>query len=464
MLSLPEAFQRALAYMSVLSLDLGVLTSLMCVVRLSFYSSLITTTLLLVAVLGTIYFTHALVQWRHRHAHADHPPDQPEVIAKAAKISQSFLFMAIYVSMFAYPVVSVKVVQMFACHVVEDVSYLRADYSIQCYTPSWYAFAAYSLTFLVFYVICFPLFIGSTLWSYRRQLAAQIQGPFQVCKLAPEGLMLGFLLDDYKLQLPCFMWESEEMVRKLSLSVIGAFWAKKSVTCIAAALILSVIFQLLHSLFWPFKSAACNRLQQICLSVLNIVYVCGLLLKTNSVEAADEHDLGVLLVLLLVSAAATVSVGVALEITELLRSLTRTRKLAAVLRHLPQYDPPDDTAEFYNIQIPVEETNMGTDFQKRSPSALAHVSDVSKLAVIQLLTIENEQHIERFFEKLGRDPAIPLQQNKSSSLVTRQGMICAKSSKKTEESILAKANRPSILAKNPSYSIEHVRDTFRFKV
>jgi len=159
-----------------LSLDLGVLTSLMCVVRLSFYSSLVTTTLLLVAVLGTIYFTHALVQWRHRHrhAHAGHPPDQPEVIAKAAEISQSFLFMAIYVSMFAYPVVSVKVVQMFACHVVEDVPYLRADYSIQCYTPSWYAFAAYSLTFLVFYVICFPLFIGSTLWSYRRQLAAQI--------------------------------------------------------------------------------------------------------------------------------------------------------------------------------------------------------------------------------------------------------------------------------------------------
>ena len=90
--------------------------------------------------------------------------------------------------------------------------YLRADYSIQCYTPSWYAFAAYSLSFLVFYVICFPLFIGSTLWSYRRQLAAQMQGPYQVCKLAPEGLMLGFLLDHYKLQLPCFMWESEEMV------------------------------------------------------------------------------------------------------------------------------------------------------------------------------------------------------------------------------------------------------------
>jgi hypothetical protein len=42
-------------------------------------------------------------------------------------------------------------------------------------------------------------------------------------------------------------------------------------------------------------------------------------------------------------------------------------------------------------------------------------------------------------------------------------MILVKSSRKTEESIRAKACRPSILAKNPAYSIEHVRDTYRFK-
>ena len=42
-------------------------------------------------------------------------------------------------------------------------------------------------------------------------------------------------------------------------------------------------------------------------------------------------------------------------------------------------------------------------------------------------------------------------------------MVCAKSSRKTEESILAKAVRPIILTKNPHFSIEHIRDTFRFK-
>ena len=68
-----------------------------------------------------------------------------------------------------------------------------------------------------------------------------------------------------------------------------------------------------------------------------------------------------------------------------------------------------------------------------------------------------------FFHKLSTDSTIPLHQVKTSSLVTGQGMVCAKSSKKTEESILAKACRPIILAKNPKFGIEHIRDTFRFK-
>ena len=48
------------------------------------------------------------------------------------------------------------------------------------------------------------------------------------------------------------------MVRKLSLSVIGAFWAKKSVMCIATALVCSVVFQTMHSLFWVRQQRACS--------------------------------------------------------------------------------------------------------------------------------------------------------------------------------------------------------------
>jgi hypothetical protein len=50
-----------------------------------------------------------------------------------------------------------------------------------------------------------------------------------------------------------------------------------------------------------------------------------------------------------------------------------------------------------------------------------------------------------------------------ASQVDRTGTVLVKSSRKTEGSIVAKAIRPSILVNNPSFSIEHVRDTFRFK-
>jgi hypothetical protein len=64
-------------------------------------------------------------------------------------------------------------------------------------------------------------------------------------------------------------------IHQLLLSVVGAFWAQKSVTCIATALLLSATFQVLHTAYWPFKLSGCNQLQQICLSVLNIVYIAG---------------------------------------------------------------------------------------------------------------------------------------------------------------------------------------------
>merc|ERR1712086_485053 len=52
---------------------------------------------------------------------------------------------------------------------------------------------------------------------------------------------------------------------------------------------------------------------------------------------------------------------------------------------------------------------------------------------------------------------------KSPVQVDEYGKICVKYSRKTDESILAKAERPGILEVNPRFDVEHVRDTFRFK-
>ena len=63
---------------------------------------------------------------------------------------------AVYLALFAYPLVSVKVVDVYGCHKVAGSFYLRADYSVQCYTQEWYLMAAYASVFLVTYVDTTP--------------------------------------------------------------------------------------------------------------------------------------------------------------------------------------------------------------------------------------------------------------------------------------------------------------------
>jgi hypothetical protein len=190
----------------------------------------------------------------------------------------------------------------------------------------------------------------------------------------------------------------------------------------------------------------------------------GVLLKTQTVETNDEEDLGALLVVLLVSGFVAVLTVLVFEIRELLAAVRQTGKLARILHTLPQQDPPDNTTAFYAIQIPVEASNTGDEFTPKSAAELSYLTTKEKLAVVKQLTTENERRCDHFFHKLSVDPAIPLQQVKSSLGVYGRGLVCAQSSQKSEESIIAKAKRPTILAKNPCFGIEHIRDTFRFKV
>jgi serine/threonine protein kinase len=260
--------------MSVLSFDFGVMSGLFCIVNMSFYANLLSSTMLLVAVVVAIFVRACFMRRRMINA------------KRAQKIWQDGLFVAMYVLLFAYPVVSIRVVETFACHEVEGVRYLRADYSIQCDTPEWYAYAIYSGVWIAGFVLSFPTFVLWKLYSYRRNP----NDPAHV---------LGFLADDFKAAMPALLWEGVEMIRKLLLSVMGTFWSSQSTMCIATALLVSSIFLVLHHHFQPYKSTALNRMQSLALTVLTLFYFVGILFKTESIEASDQEDLGVLMALLM---------------------------------------------------------------------------------------------------------------------------------------------------------------------
>ena len=86
-------------------------------------------------------------------------------------------FFAGYLLLFAFPIVSVDLVEAFACHEVEGTFYLRVDYSIECYTPRFYKMASYAVLWVVGYVVAFPALVFWKLWTYKRKLLAGTKHP-----------------------------------------------------------------------------------------------------------------------------------------------------------------------------------------------------------------------------------------------------------------------------------------------
>jgi hypothetical protein len=182
-------------------------------------------------------------------------------------------------------------------------------------------------------------------------------------------MLLGFLLDDYKLTMPCLLWDGLEMVRKLSLSVIGAWFPSKSPVAIASALLCAALFLVLQCNYRPFRSAVCNAAQQACLAALCLLYFAGLLLKVRCVEDADREALGHLLCLVLFLVLVAVAGAMLMQVAAMARNLARARRCGRVLRRLLQSDPPHGSDAFYLIQI--ADPRRGVQHGPRLPSEAA---------------------------------------------------------------------------------------------
>ena len=107
----PPQLLRAFAVFQFFSFDLSLLSGLFCLFRIDFYTNLIVSTsgLLLLLIFIFVCCRSGLLSW------------------------DSGFFIGTYLCTFAYPVISVKVVGVFGCHSIDDVTYLRADYSLQVF-------------------------------------------------------------------------------------------------------------------------------------------------------------------------------------------------------------------------------------------------------------------------------------------------------------------------------------------
>ena len=173
----PKSFLSALSVCSALSLDLRMLSGLFCMFHVSYFQNLAFSTMGLMVVVA-VAASAACVK--------------PALRPVCTKV-------AIYILLFAYPVVSVKIVAAFGCQKVDGVHYLREDYAVQCYTAKWRAIALYASIFLAVYVIALPVVVLVKLSRYSQR--------YRRGDVGIDGLVLGFLLDDYAPTMPAMLWD-----------------------------------------------------------------------------------------------------------------------------------------------------------------------------------------------------------------------------------------------------------------
>ena len=168
-----KLFQHSVPDLCLIVQSIFVLELQFCLMRVSYYDELLFSTLTVAAAISLI-----LAASRVR-------PQNKAWCTQAA----------CYIALFAYPLVSVKVVGLWGCHEVDGQSYLRSDYALQCYDARWQAMAIYASFFLVIYVLGLPVFILLHLLRYSKTLKGQQQ--------ASDSLLLGFLIGKIS---PCAMW------------------------------------------------------------------------------------------------------------------------------------------------------------------------------------------------------------------------------------------------------------------
>jgi len=132
--------------------------------------------------------------------------------------------------------------------------YLRADYSIQCFTPRHNFFWPIAAVF-AFYPLGFPLLVLSLMYKYRES---------QEEEEISFGLKVFF--ENYKKKF--WFWEITEMYRKLILISLVFLFGSESPSQISFTMLTVSAFGVAYTFFRPIKGKFEDRLQTFVLWVI----------------------------------------------------------------------------------------------------------------------------------------------------------------------------------------------------
>ena len=201
----------------------------------------------------------------------------------AKKLFAGSMASATMIMMLAHTPVSRKVFQFFHCNEIGGRFYLRADYTIRCWSLNWYAFSPLVLVMLCVFTLGLPGVISMYLWKNKHHLySTKVQQN------------MGWLMDPY--HRGAEFWSIHDVILKMILT--GALIYIPESARAAVALMVGVCVVATLNYFQPHKSNLLFWLNQISFVATTFKYAAALMLRVDHSKYNDgsERMLGWLLI------------------------------------------------------------------------------------------------------------------------------------------------------------------------
>ena len=162
--------------------------------------------------------------------------------------------------------------------------FLRADFSVQCFTEKYnrYVKAVY---FLLLLVVAIPVLVLFLLWKYHHRKVYE-ETEAQNCKGREISNGLSFLYENYAPQ--CWFWEIIELVRKVWVTSTLFLMGANTRSYLGTAAMISGIYSILVAYYKPITDTFEHWLQLVSLIANFVTMNVGMLLKIPTEEDSSS--------------------------------------------------------------------------------------------------------------------------------------------------------------------------------
>ena len=273
----PPAYENFLAALDVVNLNLVSILSLSCVMETNFYYRLILVTIAPVAVFGVLVLTYRVAMLRNGHS----------VHAKRM-VKNKHLSVGLFILFIVYSSVSYTIFQTFACDSLEfGVTYLRADYGLECWTKTHVAFMTYAGLMMLVYPVGIPAVFAWALYINRDGIKS-VAGSTDRSQVSPEPEAIKDLWAPYKRSR--YYYEVIECGRRIALTGLAVFIYPGSTAQVAMEALLAVAFFSISEILSPFAEPLDAWLYRSGTWTVFLNMYLALLLKMDNVDDGNRSQ------------------------------------------------------------------------------------------------------------------------------------------------------------------------------